>query len=257
MLVDSENILVDGPDSLASAASFNDVPDFLQDGEDGDCTVDHLAVPMLGDADPFWGVAASPLQDPKGKESGLTADLPTWLPLSPLETSEEGSPESSEETSEDSPLQSPRKDSLKDPQESPPLSPLRIALLSPLPSPLAPPPAHGPSGGGGSAEAAPGPFDLLAAAARRRLGPCGAQIGRGRWQEGQAPRTSRHPHDAGDLPAGQHATQEEQEDGGTPGGQTSVNPVRGVAGHRRMEADSTQEAASREHPTAAMGLPST
>ena len=144
MLVDSENILVDGPDSLASAASFNDVPDFLEDREDSDCPEDHLAVPMLGDADPFWGVTASPLQDPKGKESGLTTDLPAWLPLSPLETSEEGSPESSEETSEDSPLQSPRKDSLKDPQESPLLSPLRIALLSPLPSPPAPPQRHPP-----------------------------------------------------------------------------------------------------------------
>ena len=148
MLVDGENSFPDVPDSLASTASFNQLPDLLEYGAEADCPEDRLAAAMLGDTDPFWGVAGSPLQDPKGKQGGVAADLPAWLPLSPLETSEEGSPQSSpqsspatsEETSEDTPVERPRKNPIKAPPETPLLSPLQI----PLPSPPArtPPAPH-------------------------------------------------------------------------------------------------------------------
>ena len=139
MLVDSENSFPDVPDSLASTASFNQLPDLLEYGAEADCPEDRLAAAMLGDTDPFWGVAGSPLQDPKGKQGGVAADLPAWLPLSPLENSEEGSPQSSpqsspatsEETSEDTPVESPRKNPIKGPPETPLLSPLQIPLPSP------------------------------------------------------------------------------------------------------------------------------
>ena len=148
MLVDGENNFPDVPDRLASTTFFNEVPDFLEYGEECDCSEDHLAAAMLGDTDPFWGVAASPLQDPRGKQGRLAADLPTWLPPCPLgtskESSPESSPESSEESPEDSPRESPRKDPLKTPPESPLLSPLRVPLLSPLASPPAAPQHHVP-----------------------------------------------------------------------------------------------------------------
>ena len=139
MLVDSENSFPDVPDSLASTASFNQLPDLLEYGAEADCPEDRLAAAMLGDTDPFWGVAGSPLQDPKGKQGGVAADLPAWLPLSPLENSEEGSPQSSpqsspatsEETSEDTPVESPRKNPIKGPPETPLLSPLQIPLTTP------------------------------------------------------------------------------------------------------------------------------
>ena len=99
MLLDGENTFPHVPDSLASTTSFNEAPNILQDGPEGDCPEDRLAAAMLGDADPFWGVAASPLQDPKGKQGAVAADLPTWLPLSLLETFEESSPDTSQETS--------------------------------------------------------------------------------------------------------------------------------------------------------------
>ncbi|KAK4806589.1 hypothetical protein QYF61_013844 [Mycteria americana] len=146
MLVDSENTFPDVPDSLASTTFCNEVPDFLEYGEEGDCSEDRLAAAMLGDTDPFWGMAASPLQDPRGKQGGLVADLPTWLPLCPLGTSKESSPESSwessEESPENSPVESPQKDPLKTPPESPLLSPLQIPLLSPLGSPPTAPQHH-------------------------------------------------------------------------------------------------------------------
>ncbi|KAK4806601.1 hypothetical protein QYF61_013856 [Mycteria americana] len=146
MLVDGENTFPDVPDSLASTTFCNEVPDFLEYGEEGDCSEDRLAAAMLGDTDPFWGVAASPLQDPRRKQGGLVADLPTWLPLCPLGTSKESSPESSRESSEespeDSPVESPWKDPLKTPPESPLLSPLQIPLLSPLGSPPTAPQHH-------------------------------------------------------------------------------------------------------------------
>ena len=95
MLVDGEKTFPDVPESLASTTSFDEVPDFLECREEGDCSEDRLAAAMLGDTNPFWGVAALPLQDPKGKQGGLAADLPTWLRLRPLETSKESSLESS------------------------------------------------------------------------------------------------------------------------------------------------------------------
>ena len=148
MLVDNENSFPDVPNSLASTASFNEAPDILEYGAEGDCPEDRLAAVMLGDTDPFWGVAGSPLQDPKGKQGGVAADLPAWPPPSPLETSKEGSPESSpetsEETSEDTPVESPWKDPLKGPLESPLLRPLQILLPSPPAKPPAAPQRHPP-----------------------------------------------------------------------------------------------------------------
>ena len=103
---------------------------------------------MLGDTDPFWGVPASPLQDPTGQQGRMEAELPTWLPLSPSETSEESSAEtpleSSEESSEDSPVESPWKGPLKALPDSPLLSTQGIPQLSPLPSPSHPSRRHPP-----------------------------------------------------------------------------------------------------------------
>lgn len=40
-----------------------------------------------GGLQPVWGMAASPLQDPTGKQGTVAAVLPTWLPLSASDTS--------------------------------------------------------------------------------------------------------------------------------------------------------------------------
>ena len=89
-----------------------------------------------------------PGQDPKDKQGGLAADLPTWLPLGPSQTSRQSSPESSpeasEDTSEDGPVETPQHNPLNSPLHSPVLSPLRIPLLSPLHSPPALPQPHPP-----------------------------------------------------------------------------------------------------------------
>lgn len=140
------------------------------------------------------------------------------------------------------------------------MSPLRIPLLSPLASLPAPPPVssapRGPTGGGGAAEAAPGAFDLLAAAARRVL-PSGAQNQRGGCQEGQAPWDSQQHQDARDLPTGQRPTREK--DSGVQGGER-VKTLWDVKldgdGAARAAAGSRQEAASGERPTAPMSPPS-
>lgn len=73
MLVDGDNIFPDVPDSLASAASFNEVPDFRSTkyGADNDCPEDCLTVAMLGDTDPFWGLVASP-------HAGSSGDAGHW-----------------------------------------------------------------------------------------------------------------------------------------------------------------------------------
>ncbi|XP_074694509.1 uncharacterized protein LOC141929225 [Strix aluco] len=145
MLVDGENIF---PDSLSSTVSSNEAPNFLGYGTQGNWAKDHLSAAMLGDADPFWGVPASPSQDPTGQQGRMAAELPTWLPPSPSETSEESSEESSDESSdessEDSPAKRPQKGPLKALPDSHLLSPQGIPLLSPLPSPSRPSRRHPP-----------------------------------------------------------------------------------------------------------------
>ncbi|XP_042653255.1 proline-rich receptor-like protein kinase PERK10 [Tyto alba] len=144
-MVAGENTFPDVPHGLASTASVGEVPDFLEDGVQDNGPKVGLAAAMLGDADPFWGVAASPSQDPKGQQGGVAADLPTRLPPSPSEAAEEESSlETSEETSEARPAESPWKDPPQGLLESALLSPLRIPLLSPPASPPAAPQCHPP-----------------------------------------------------------------------------------------------------------------
>ncbi|XP_042653253.1 proline-rich protein 36-like [Tyto alba] len=144
-MVAGENTFPDVPHGLASTASVGEVPDFLEDGVQDNGPKVGLAAAMLGDADPFWGVATSPSQDPKGQQGGVAADLPTRLPPSPSEAAEEESSlETSEETSEARPAESPWKDPPQGLLESALLSPLRIPLLSPPASPPAAPQCHPP-----------------------------------------------------------------------------------------------------------------
>lgn len=140
MLVSGGNTFPDVPDSLASTASFNKV-NFLEYRAEDNVSEDCLAAAMLTDTGPFLGVVGSTLQDPKERQDRMEADLPSWLPLSSSETSNESSAELAEETSEES----PRKDLLMGPAQCPLLSSLKIPLPNALArSPAAPQP-HPPS----------------------------------------------------------------------------------------------------------------
>ncbi|OPJ76029.1 hypothetical protein AV530_012130 [Patagioenas fasciata monilis] len=77
MLVDGDNTFPDVPASLASTASFNEVPNGLAYRAENDCPKDHLAVAMLGNTDPFWGWWSPPMQDPQGMQGTGVMDLPT------------------------------------------------------------------------------------------------------------------------------------------------------------------------------------
>ncbi|CAN0160672.1 unnamed protein product [Bubo scandiacus] len=146
MLVEGEIILPDVLDSLASTAPSSEAPDFLGYGAHSDWPEDRLAAAMLGDTDPFWGVPASPSQDPTGQQGGMAAELPTWLPPSRSETVKESSAESPLENAEESSEESPRKDPLQHLRDSALLDSvlLRIPLLSPVSSPPRPSRRHPP-----------------------------------------------------------------------------------------------------------------
>ncbi|GAB0206323.1 proline-rich protein 36-like [Grus japonensis] len=111
-------------DSLTSTAFLNQLLDFSEYGAEGDCPEDRAAAVMLGDVDPFMGVVTSPLQDEKEKQGMVAAVLPTWLPVSPMETAVESA--------------------LKGHPEGPPESALKGLLESPRLSPEAPLQPHPP-----------------------------------------------------------------------------------------------------------------
>lgn len=92
-------------------ACLNSLSDLLHQREEGGCPEEEATamMTMLGDASAFWGVATSPLLDPKGKQGEVAAVLPTMA--------------SSMQTSLESSLESPLKGCPEGPPESPLLSP--------------------------------------------------------------------------------------------------------------------------------------
>ncbi|KQK76349.1 hypothetical protein AAES_136317 [Amazona aestiva] len=142
---------------------------------------------MLGDADPFCGVAAFRLQDPQVEQVRVSADLPLWPPLNLSESSEESSPESSLESSvhrSEETSEAPGNNAEEAPWKIPPDSSYRgfsaepvvaaqggseaLATAEPPGQPPncfhAPPNLHSPTRTGGTAEAAQGGSDPLATA---------------------------------------------------------------------------------------------
>ena len=173
---------------------------------------------------------------------------------SPRESPLKGCPEGkSQKGPPGSPPESPWKDFLKGPPESPLLNPPDPTAESSGQPPHCPPVSSALPGRGGSVEAAPGGFDLLAAATRRCLMASGAQIRQGRRQAGQVPHASLHPQGSRDLPVGQLATQEE--DSGVLGGKTLKNPGGGEArkAWQQVEVDSRRAAAGNMQAAASAG----
>lgn len=148
-LRDSEDIVLNVPNVLYSTTCLNKLPVLLHHRAEGGCPEERAPamMPMLGDTNPFRGVATLPLLDPKGKQSEEAVVLPTGLMVSPMQNS----------------LESPLKGCPEGPPESP--------LLSPSAAPPASSTPHGPVHGGGAGEAALGCSDLPRAAARRHLLP--------------------------------------------------------------------------------------
>lgn len=113
---------------------------------EGGCPKKQLPVVGLGDSNPLSGVATSPLLDPKEKQGRVAALLPTWLPDSPMESPLKGCPEG--------------------PPENPPKGSSGESSAEPHGCPTVSSALHGPTGGGGTAEAALRGFDPLAATSR-------------------------------------------------------------------------------------------
>ena len=102
------------------SAFLNQPPDLCEHGAEGDHFEGRAVGAMLGDADPFSGVAMSPWPDPEQEQGRGAAVLPTGLPEGPVESPAErslvrGRPEGPPESA----LEGPRQSALPSPAAAP------------------------------------------------------------------------------------------------------------------------------------------